>query len=167
MQSNNIILLLLITFCFSCKNNTEETYKPKETNFKLSTFSWLRGTWVGNSAKDSTSFTESWATDSNGNWAGRGLMLFGKDTVNETIGIYKEEDRVYYTAKVEGQNYGGTTRFLLSDTANGQYVFSDDEHDFPQVIIYKQTSPNNFEATLKGIKHGRFQTNIYKFERKN
>ncbi len=166
MQINNIIFLLVICFCFSCKNN-EEQYKAKETNFKLSSFNWLRGSWKGGIVKDSVSSYETWGTDSNGSWAGKGRMLFGKDTVNETVGIYKVEDRVYYTAKVEGQNNGGSTHFLLSDTANGEYVFSDDEHDFPQVIIYKPTSPNSFDATLKGIKNGRPKTVVFKFERTN
>ncbi len=165
MQINNIIFLLVICFCFSCKNNSEEQYKAKESNFKLSSFNWLRGSWKGEVPKDSESYTETWATDSNGNWAGRGRMLFGKDTVNEIVGIYKVEDRVYYTAKVEGENNGGTTHFLLSDTTNGVYVFTDDEHDFPQVIIYKQTSPTTFEATLKGMKHGSPKTKVFKFER--
>ncbi len=164
MQINNIIFLLLICFCFSCKNS-EEQYKPKETNFKLSSFNWLRGSWKGGIAKDSVSSLETWVTDSNGNWAGKGQMLLGKDTVNETIGIYKVEDRVYYTAKVDGQNNGETTHFLLSDTVNGEYVFSDDEHDFPQVIIYKPTSSTTFEATLKGMKHGSPKTTVFKFER--
>jgi hypothetical protein len=158
---------LLLTFCFSCKNNTEEQYKEAETNFKLSSFDWMRGSWKIEMTKDSLNFNESWLTDSNGNWAGKSVQVFGKDTVKETMTIYKVENRIYYTVKIDGQNQGVTSHFLLKDTANQTFVFSDDERSFPQVVMYKPISANSFEATLKGIKGGKPTTIVHNFVRVN
>lgn len=163
MQINKILLAITVVFLWSCKN--DEPYEEKKTDFTLSSFSWLRGTWTGGVPKDSIYYTETWGTDSNGNWTGKGWMLFGKDTVRETLGINKVENRIYYTAKVEGENNGQVSYFQLKDTVGGTFVFGDDEHDFPQVIIYKPISPNRFEATLSGLKGGKPLKKTYTFDR--
>jgi hypothetical protein len=112
--------------------------------------SWLAGRWEGPS--DGGTFEEHWMTPVGGVMVGMGRMVKGEKTVfTEFIKIVETKEGVEYRAIVEGQP---ETAFKLTKRSDGEAVFENPAHDFPQKIGYRKEKDGLF-AWIEGSQGGK------------
>ena len=110
---------------------------------------WLAGTWV--QEKPGAVVREMWLPPRDGAMAGVTLTTKpGKAAVAEFAKITVEPEGVTYTAIVGRQP---PTPFVLLPGKDGEAVFENKAHDFPQRVFYRRCGPDlcaGIEGTLNG-----------------
>jgi hypothetical protein len=114
------------------------------------------GTWVSNS--EGMRFEESWFCNEN-KLLGKGIICSDLDTLfTERLEITKRYGKWCYGATVENQNDGVTIFFKLkNETKQGEYVFSNKRHDFPQNLSYR-FDMDTLYIQIEGIDNGAFKS---------
>jgi hypothetical protein len=145
------VILLFVAACAPTEINTEPI-EIDESSATLQDFTWLEGTWV-----DTLTFGfklppqhvyEEWQvyTDS---ISGVGFYVQGEDkTVTETFSIVKTETQIVYVARPKKQPIVG---FPFKGIVDGQYIFENKAHDFPQKIAYQPFGTDSLHIFLEGI----------------
>ncbi len=86
-----------------------------------------------------------------------GFKVIGTDTtVEEKIRLIKKDKDIYYIPTVTGQNGGKEVLFKLTSTVNGEYIFTNPEHDFPQRVVYQFITADSLHAYVDGQYNGKF-----------
>lgn len=135
-------LVTAVIFLMTSWNYTQE--KPIDKT------KWLLGTWQ-NITPDATIF-ETWTVQSDTSLFGMSYLLEQGDTVVfESIQLLQENGTLYYIPVVKYQNDELPVRFKASETGDGVLKFENPEHDFPQVISYKQINPDSLVAEISGL----------------
>ncbi len=136
------LLAIIITFTFiSC------SHKPSVEDLK-----WLQGSWSG-TGSDGTLFREMWTQESDKLFTGRGVALNAGDTVfQEAFKLQEVEGVPYYVTKVPDNPE--PVLFKLSFMKNDSAVFENQEHEFPQRIIYALQHDGVLHIRLDGSKQG-------------
>jgi hypothetical protein len=81
---------------------------------------------------------EVWEKKDNQLLTGKGLKVVMKDTtLIESIELYYRDDHFWYVPTVPDQNKGLPVPFKLVSSKKYQFVFENEDHDFPQRIIYE------------------------------
>ena len=103
----------------------------------VKSFSWLSGTWL--MSKHNGSYRlEVWEQKDNHLLTGKGLKVVRKDTtLIESLELYYRDDHFWYVPTVPDQNEGLPVPFKLVDSKKYHYTFENEEHDFPQRIVYE------------------------------
>ncbi len=116
---------------------------------------WLAGCWasVGGEAGSG----EQWTVP-----AGRTLLGVSRTVQNSKTVAYeflqiRETDagEIEYIAKPSGQT---EATFLMVSLSEGEAVFENPGHDFPQRIIYRLKADGNLEARIEGEVKGKVRT---------
>lgn len=107
----------------------------------------MEGTWV-----DTTnSYVETWS-NKEGSLLGTGMTIDNGDTLfEETLRITHESGRIYYFAKVAGQNEDRSVRFVLESSGSDSFSFVNKDHDFPQRITYTFNNNDQLKVTVGNI----------------
>ena len=128
----------------------------------LTDFDWIKGNWSGTS--DGASISESWKQLDDNTLAGSGFVVAGKDTVvREIMLIQRVGDQMVFIARI---NDGDPVLFTLrGKNANGEYVFENKEHDFPQRVVYAPGS-GKLNARIEGLMDGKAVKEAYSYDRK-
>ncbi|MFC1733131.1 DUF6265 family protein [candidate division KSB1 bacterium] len=96
------------------------------------------------------------------------LLKEGDTAYFENIQIEIIDNEIVYVANVSDQNKGKEIIFKLTESKNGQYIFLNPEHDFPQRIIYNiPVSNDSMHARIEGIKNENELSSDYYFKRLN
>ena len=74
------------------------------------------------------------------------------------------ENEIFYFAKIAENEY--PVPFKLIQLSDNQAVFENDNHDFPQRIIYSLKSPQLLMAEVVGEEDGKFKRIEFKFYKK-
>lgn len=128
--------------------------------------SWLIGTWVKESEKGN--IYESWSLEKNQELKGISYFIQGQDTVvKETIRLVVEKDTLFFITTVVNQNDGKPVRFAMSMLTDTEMMFENPEHDFPQVIYYRQESEHTLLAEIWATVEGRIQKVSFPMKRMN
>ena len=99
-------------------------------------FKWLIGTWEMPRTQGGFRL-ESWLLKDSNTLLGKGLKVIGTDTtVLETIEIRADGENVWYIPTVPDQNNAEAVPFKLVLVNKNQFVFENQQHDFPQRIVY-------------------------------
>ena len=64
-------------------------------------------------------------------------------------------DDLFYIPTVKNQNNGEPVSFKLVSGKNGEFVFENKQHDFPQRIIYRNPNPDSLYARIEGYQQGK------------
>jgi hypothetical protein len=111
---------------------------------------WMAGTWV--QAKDGGSVREMWLPPEAGAMAGVTLTIrAGKPPMAEYAKITVEPAGVTYTAVVGNQP---ATPFVLKTAGDGEAVFENLAHDFPQRVFYRRCGAD-LCAGIEGMVDGK------------
>ena len=146
---------------FSCSNP-----KPAASanHSDLRELSWLTGSWIQRS--DMGTFNESWTFLSDTILEGSGFLVVKNDTMfSEDILIKARGKDIYYIVAASGQNDEAPVEFKLVSKTNGDFVFENPAHDFPQRIIYKRPDGDTLHAYIEGIAEGKPQREDFVMER--
>lgn len=165
--------LLLAAFAVvSCQKRNESSAQygePQEIETKtygqLEKVNWLVGEW-GNTTPEGN-LTETWTQLNDSTLSGKTVFVTGKDTMfTETIEIVQVNDSLLYNTKVSNQNEGKMVSFKASNVADGQVVFENPKHDFPQKIAYNKISADSLVAEISGMKDGKESKESYPMKKK-
>jgi len=107
---------------------------------------WIAGSWVMD--EDGTRMEERWMDPVGGAMVGLSRTTRGdRMTGFEYLRIVADDEGVGYVAQPEGRP---PTRFALVSWEEGEAVFENREHDFPQVIRYVKKAGGGLSAVIEG-----------------
>jgi len=119
---------------------------------------WLAGCWAREpSAKAEPGSGEQWLAPAGGSMLGVGRTLRGgKMVAHEFMQIGMADDgTLVFTASPSGQ---ASARFALLRQGEGELVFENLQHDFPQRVIYRLEPGGRLLARIEGEMKGKART---------
>lgn len=147
------------------KNNNQTADSDSSQQNKLDQFKWIIGSWQ-NISSDGELY-EIWTKTNDSLYSGYGFMLLNNDTVfSEKISLQLKGNDLLYIPTVKNQNNGEPVSFKLVSDINGEFVFENKEHDFPQRIIYSNPNPDSLYARVEGDQQGKFHKEEFPMSRK-
>ncbi|MBM4175699.1 MAG: hypothetical protein FJ213_05940 [Ignavibacteria bacterium] len=129
--------------------------------YLIENLTWLTGSWK--SQTEPQSVEEFWIEPRNGIMLGvnRTISKSGK-VFFEYLRIVERDKKLFYIASPGGKK---ETEFEMVEIKNGEVIFENPEHDFPQVIKYKLDKSKVLIAEVTGILNGKTNSLTWKFER--
>lgn len=119
---------------------------------KLADFAGMSGCWERRDDAKKLLISEQWMAVEGTSIIGMGRTVRnGKTTDWEFMRIEERADGIYFVAKPRANPT--ETDFKLVRSANGEYVFENAAHDFPQRVIYKPAGDKiaaRIEGTIQG-----------------
>jgi Domain of unknown function (DUF6265) len=117
----------------------------------VSGLAWFAGCWEMRSPSG-LSIEEQWMKPAGGVLLGMGRTIRGGKVLDtEFLRISIENGKLTYTGRI---GTAGVTRFPLLKITDGEVVFENAAHDFPQRIIYRKQGGSLF-ARVEGIEKGK------------
>jgi hypothetical protein len=111
---------------------------------------WLAGCWEGGEA--GRVVTEQWMKPLGGTLLGMSRTVEGGATVaHEFLMIREDAEGVHYVARPSGQ---AEASFELVRVAEGEAVFENPAHDFPQRVVYRLAGKGKLAAAIEGLVEG-------------
>jgi len=166
MKSLQILIIILILFpgCQWDVKVEADRQDRHEDEKQIHNLEWLIGSWV--TVTDNGNLYEVWHMESDTLFRGVSFLVSGSDTLfSETITLHQSGDQLFYIPAVSDQNMGRPIHFTLVE-ANGEFVFENREHDFPQRIIYSHPHPDSLIARVEGDDNGTFREVEFRLKRK-
>lgn len=147
-------ITILITLLVSSCQPVNRHRKNDPSDNKLDQLSWMLGKWEMKTPEGT--ITEQWDKPSDTQWHGVSYMVNSKgDTpFHERIHLRVSGDTLYYLPAVAGQNAGQEVSFMEKTLKDGEVVFENLLHDFPQRISYTRTSDTSIVAAIEGSQNG-------------
>lgn len=135
--------LLMLLFFFS---HFSLAQNETENDFHLF-LNKLEGLWIVEPSQHP--LYEYWELINDGQLKGFGFSLINHDTlISEKLKIINEKSDYYYVAEVTNQNKGNPVYFKLVPN-DKMLVFENNEHDFPNRIIYDFQDENLINVTVE------------------
>jgi Domain of unknown function (DUF6265) len=137
--------------------------EPSATKPTLDAFAWLAGHWrleVGEREVD-----EQWMSPAGGLMMGMARAVEGGKVAEYEFTLLRQEPNgdIFYVANPSKQR---EAKFRLTSLMNGEAVFENPDHDFPQKIIYAQRADGSLLAVIEGPgKDGKTRRVEYPFRR--
>ncbi len=142
--------LLLLFILNSCSPQVDSFH-----NNSIESLHWLIGSWK--TVSENTTTYEIWLKANDSILIGKSFAIKLQDTVfSETIAIKKIGNDLFYIPTVSNQNNGQPVQFKFIEFKNGEFIFENKEHDFPNRIIYKNPQPDFLSARIEGKRNGKF-----------
>lgn len=115
---------------------------------------WLQGCWAAADAEPGSG--EQWTAAAGGTVLGTSRTVKGGKTVAwEFIQIREvEPGKLAYIAQPSGQP---PTSFGLLRQGDGEFVFENLAHDFPQRVIYRRVGDRILNARIEGMAKGKLK----------
>ena len=112
---------------------------------------WLAGCWATIGGEDGSG--EQWTRPAGGTMLGVNRTVKNSGTVAYEFMQIREtgDNRIEYVARPSGQ--AGAT-FVLMKLSEGEAVFENSGHDFPQRIIYQLAEDGSLLARIEGERDG-------------
>lgn len=121
---------------------------------------WLAGTWLHE--KDGVTVRETWLAPKDGVMAGVGQTNRpGRKPFVEYVKISAEPAGATFTAILPGQP---PTAFVMLPGPDGEAVFENKSHDFPQRVIYRRCG-EDLCARVEGIVMGKPASEDWRYRR--
>lgn len=122
--------------------------------------SWMAGSWVHE--KDGVTVRETWLPPAGGAMAGAGQTNRpGRKPFIEHVKITAEPAGATFTAMLPGQP---PTPFVLLPGPDGEAVFENKAHDFPQRVIYRRCG-EDLCAAVEGEVNGALKREEWRYRR--
>jgi len=119
------------------------------------------GTWK--MISDKIEYYEEWRLINGSELIGIGFSIEEGDTVlSEELYVKKFSDQLAYVALPVNQ---AITLFALAEYSESKFIFENEEHDYPQKIIYKFTADGKLNAATEGLIEGELMRRDFNFIR--
>ena len=126
----------------------------------LDRLGWMTGAWVQKT--DDSHVQETWLTPTDGVMAGVSqTRRAGQKPFIEYMKISVEPEGLTFTAMIPGQP---PKPFVLKPGGDGEAVFENPGHDFPQRVIYRRCGPD-LCARIEGTLQGKAQLQDWRYTR--
>ena len=120
------------------------------------------GTWQMKTGK--TFIGERWTQAGDNELKGFSFKTASKDTtILENVTLVRRGENIFYVVKQPGEEQ--PVYFKLSDSNKKKFVFSNDQHDFPQRIVYQFVSQDSIHAWIDGHKDGKYAKQDFYYKR--
>jgi len=169
---NKYLLLLLFPFLLnSCKNDSRtEKSGPKIESKKfekINQLQWLLGTWVNQKGNEYSQ--ETWSRENDSTFTAYSFVEVNKKKVvfAETMALEQKDGMLILTVATANQNEQKPVAFTWVPSENGQFLFENKGHDFPQRIIYTNPAKDSLHAWIEGIENGEAKKIDFSFSRAN
>ena len=107
---------------------------------------WMSGCWI--QTRPDGFVEEHWMKPAAGALFGMSRTVKGGRTTEwEFLRIGEEGGRLAYVAKPSGQ---AESAFPVKRLGDGEVVFEDPKHDFPQRIVYRRNADGSITARIEG-----------------
>ena len=104
---------------------------------------------------------EEWKIENETELTGKSYTIKnGLQYIDEVLYIKKFADIWAYVAIPEGQNI---TLFKLINYSSNEFVFENEEHDFPQRIIYEFSDDDKLSVAIEGIVNGKMKRKEFNY----
>jgi hypothetical protein len=148
MKHFSILFLLFFTVC-TTSSFAQWTYKDFR---KLRD---LEGSWEMKTGKGY--IQEKWVRVNDSTFEGKNYSINrGVVILEERMKIVQNNEGIFFIATVTYQNKGLPVYFKLVSIKNGEFIFENKEHDFPQQVMYRAKDDKLFAFvsgnTEKGFK---------------
>jgi hypothetical protein len=131
-----------------------------EPAFKVSDLAWMTGSWVQQD-RDYT-VRETWLPPSGDQMVGLSQeSRAGRQPFYEFERIEGGNGVIAFTAILEGQ---APTDFVLKSATDGEVVFENLAHDFPQRVIYRRCG-EDLCARIEGLAGGKPRSQDWRYRR--
>lgn len=122
------------------------------TDTTVKSLSWMSGCWETTDSRGRTT-TERWAPATDNLMIGISQTVKdGKSTSFEYLRVMGGPSGIAYIAKPASAT--SETSFTLAKNSAKEVIFENLKHDFPQRIIYRQTTPEVLFARIEGTING-------------
>ncbi|QQS37996.1 MAG: hypothetical protein IPM56_08680 [Ignavibacteriales bacterium] len=140
-----IILLLLVPFFVLAQTGDVKSH--------------FTGKWKIDS--DKTEMFEHWVIVNDNELSGESYVeVNGTKEIIERLCLKKIGDYWLYIAVPAGQT---PTLFVLTDITDNKFIFVNEEHDFPQKVIYYFHGDGKLTAAIEGVLNGKTKRNEFNF----
>lgn len=121
---------------------------------------WMAGSWV--QEKDGVTVRETWLAPKDGVMGGVGQTNRpGRKPFVEFVKISAEPAGATFTAALPGQ---APTAFVLVSGKDGEAVFENKAHDFPQRVIYRRCG-EDLCGRIEGMVKGKLESEDWRYTR--
>lgn len=104
---------------------------------------------------------EEWIMESETELTGKSYSINnGEQDIGEVLFLKKYAGTWAYVAIPEGQNI---TLFKLINYSSNEFVFENEEHDFPQRIIYEFSDDDKLSVAIEGIVNGKMKRKEFNY----
>lgn len=137
--------LLIVPLFAGAQNETAEQFRP------------ILGSWKGD--LDGATVAENWEQKDESTFLGEGYVVADGDTIiREVLRIQKIGSYWNYIPVI---NDSKPTLFTLVEMQEDKWVFENNEHDFPQRVIYTIQKDGSLLAWIEGEMDGKFLKEEY------
>ena len=117
------------------------------------------GKWKLN--ENNSEVYEEWIMESETELTGKSYSINnGEQDIGEVLFLKKYAGTWAYVAIPEGQNI---TLFRLVNYSSNEFVFENEEHDFPQRIIYEFSDDDKLSVAIEGIVNGKMKRKEFNY----
>ncbi|MBV1924446.1 MAG: hypothetical protein KUG68_10515 [Flavobacteriaceae bacterium] len=144
------ILLILIVFIFSCKNNNppEVSKQVKEEVPVAINFDWLLGDWQRSNEEEGKVTLEHWNKVSDTEYKCLGYTMKEKDTIwRENVSLVKVKEQ--WSFDVIGMGDSLSTSFIVTEMDTVSFACTNEKNKFPKKISYFKNG-TNMRAEISG-----------------
>jgi len=137
-----LILLLLITLIFSCKENKSKIQSP--SIIETGELDWLLGKWQRTNDEDGKQTYENWTKKNDLEYVGLGFTMKENDTISkEIMKISKANDKwdLIVVSTGKGGDNSPVSFKIISNNENS-FTCENKEIDFPNIIHYEKDGKN-------------------------
>jgi Domain of unknown function (DUF6265) len=139
-----LLFLGIAAFVGASCNNSNQSYVNGKFDFNN-----LTGDWRTTGEDPYT--LERWTYAGN-TLNGTSFSVTGSDMkIQETIRLEHLDGTPEYSPKVVNQNEGHEVRFTCLNQNPNRIEFVNQQHDFPQVILYEFINPDSLQATISSF----------------
>ena len=141
------LYIIIILFAAACGSPNQ----PAGSKITMSDYDWLNGLWLAHGLE----YFEEWRDGDDSTKYGRAYKIEGQDTIiTEQIVFSLRNGNFVYTPTVKSQNNGLPIEFKAVSVKSHEIQFENLGHDFPNRIIYFNTSDAQIDVRLEQVQEG-------------
>jgi hypothetical protein len=148
--------LFILIGCNGNPLNVEKIHELAPDLTKIEQLRWIISKWEG--VTPNGKLYEVWTQKNDTTYSGVSFFVAEGDTLfTESILLVLSKGELYYIPTVSNQNNASPITFTLISVANTEFTFENKNHDFPQRIVYKNSTPDKLDARIEGVDNGKFR----------
>jgi hypothetical protein len=165
VRRSGTMAILGITICAATTLAWPLTHRQALQVTSLEQLTWFTGCWAYTSPR--VVIEEHWTSPAGGSMLGMSRTLrrnpAGDSTIAwEFIRLFARGVDLVYAAQPHNQP---AAEFVSEKVSDGEVVFANPAHDFPQRIIYRRVGNDSLRARIEGTQAGRTRGSDFSYAR--